>query len=315
MQPIQFFNSTSSGNNNPAIKPVVVQDSLTIAAGTGNTLQELVNIPTGDCSPYGGQIVNSGCYDLQVRVKYLDGGDCDSCTADTLSFTCVEFVVPKNSVFPIPDGFFTKVFVGTLDSSRALVANTTDVSVDLYSSHVPTCGGCVSAPDPAVTFNGGRQTIVSGASWSKDLSGWPANGVNVWVWSLDNSINVKLNGQSIASVNEINFESGKLAIYTGGGLTADDAVLAGNTYVYGGAPFDYPNSSSEPLIKFNISGTGVVTATARVSAGNYQPLTLRNGATWSTLAPLTDECAVNSIIVGQSNLAPPTNANILVFSA
>jgi hypothetical protein len=145
MQSIQFFNSSSSSSSLVAVAPVVHQEYLTISAGTGATPQDLLNIPAGDCSAYGGQIVNKGCYDLQADITYLTGGDCDSCTVDTLTTEVISIYIPANSVFPIPDGFYQLVQVSTVDSSKTAISNTTDVTVSLHSAHSPSCGGCVQA--------------------------------------------------------------------------------------------------------------------------------------------------------------------------
>lgn len=315
MNSIQFFNSTSSGSDKKASKPVVIQESLTIANGTGGVLQPLVDVPSGDCAGYGGQIVNKGCYDLQVTAKYLDGGDCDSCTVDTLTTTCVTFYVPANSVFPVPDGFFVKLLVGTVDSNKALVNNTTAVDVSLYSAHAPSCNGCVAAPASTPAFDGGRVTVQGGAGWSTEINGFPTGGVNVWLWNVDNNFNLSLNGQSIASVQEINMEEGKLQAYLDGGLTADDLIFSSDdAYIFGGFPYNYPSDAVDPLVKINISAAGAVTVTAWRNDA-YEPVKFKNGATFRTLAPVTDECGTNAINFGQSNLEAPTNAQVRVFSA
>jgi len=146
MQTIQFFNSSSSGASLKAVKPIVFQKFLTIAVGAGAALQDLLPaIAANQCAAYGGQIVNSGCYDLKATVSYLEGGDCDECTVDTLTKVDLEFIVPKNSVFPIPDGFYQQVRVQTVDSSQAAIANTTEVKVSLHSAHSPNCTGCTKA--------------------------------------------------------------------------------------------------------------------------------------------------------------------------
>lgn len=147
MQTIQFFNSaSSSGNSLKAVKPVVFQQFLTIAVAAGAAYQDLLAaVAAGSCAAYGGQIVNSGCYDLKVKVSYLEGGDCDECTVDTLSKVDIEFIVPKNSVFPIPEGFYQQVQVQTVDSAQAAISNTTEVKVSLHSAHSPNCSGCVQA--------------------------------------------------------------------------------------------------------------------------------------------------------------------------
>lgn len=146
MQTIQFFNSASSGASLKAVKPIVFQEFLTIAVAGGAAFQDLLPaVAAGQCAAYGGQIVNSGCYDLKAKVSYLEGGDCDECTVDVLSKVDVEFIVPKNSVFPIPDGFYQQVQVQTVDSAQAPISNTTEVKVSLHSAHSPNCSGCVLA--------------------------------------------------------------------------------------------------------------------------------------------------------------------------
>lgn len=145
MNLIQFFNSGSSaGSSLKAVKPVVYQNYLTVAVNSGATLQDLMpKLAVGSCAAYGGQIVNNGCYDLKITAYYLEGGDCDACTVDTLTVATVEFYVPKNSVFPMPDGFYQQVQIQTVDDTRAPFANTTEVKVSMHSSHVPNCEGCV----------------------------------------------------------------------------------------------------------------------------------------------------------------------------
>jgi hypothetical protein len=146
MNLIQFFNTENSSSSGlRATKPVVYQKYLTIASGTGAVAQALMpSLDITECAAYGGQIVNNGCYDLKVTAYYLKGDDCDACTVDTLSIATVEFYVPKNSVFPMPDGFYQKVDVQTVDSSMAPVSNTSDVKVSMHTSHVPNCTGCVN---------------------------------------------------------------------------------------------------------------------------------------------------------------------------
>jgi hypothetical protein len=145
MQSIQFFNSSSSSSSLVAVAPVVNQKYLTMAVGSGDTFQNLLVIDAGECSAYGGQIVNKGCYEIEVEITYLTGGDCDSCTVDTLTTEVVTIFVPANSVFPIPDGFYQLVQVITVDSGKNAIANTTEVTVSLHSAYAPSCNGCVAA--------------------------------------------------------------------------------------------------------------------------------------------------------------------------
>lgn len=145
MQSIQFFNSDSQSGLK-AVAPVVHQNNLTIAVAAGSTAQDLLPaIAAGSCASYGGQVVNKGCYDIKLSITYLDGADCDSCTVDTLVTKIVDLIVPSNSVFPIPDGYYQQVQVSTVDSLGAAISNTTEVKVSLHSAYQPSCGGCVAA--------------------------------------------------------------------------------------------------------------------------------------------------------------------------
>ena len=152
MQTIQFFNSASAGSTLNAGKPVVYQTFKTIAIGEGAAAVEVIGateIPVDSCAAYGGQLVNSGCYDLKATVTYVVGGDCSSpgCAGSAADYAkeTVDIIVPKNSVFPLPDGFFQKVEVVTVDSAQAPISATSEVKVSLHSSYTPGCGGCVKA--------------------------------------------------------------------------------------------------------------------------------------------------------------------------
>lgn len=146
MQTIQFLATEGGSSAQKAVAPVVHQASLTVAVGSGAAAQDLLPaIAAGECASFAGQIVNKGCYDILATVSYLDGGDCDSCTVDTLETVDVELVIPANSVFPLPQGFHQQVAVQTLDSAGAPIANTTEVKLNFYSSYQPSCGGCSKA--------------------------------------------------------------------------------------------------------------------------------------------------------------------------
>lgn len=148
-QLIQFLSTSSaSGSCKKAIAPVVYQGDLTIAAATGATaLQLLAPIAAGSPAAFGGQIVNKGCNSLLATINYLNGDDCDVCTSpDTLSVVPVTVVIPKNSAFPIPDGFLTGITVQTLDAAGVPVAVQVAQDVDFYSAFQPCCGSAVLVP-------------------------------------------------------------------------------------------------------------------------------------------------------------------------
>lgn len=144
---IQFLPQEGGSECAKAVAPVVNQGSLDIAVGSGSALTDLLPaIAAGSPAAFGGQIVNRGCLDLLAQITYLDGDDCDACTApDTLSPVVISVTIPKNSAFPIPNGFITQVQVQTLDSSGTPVDAQIEQSVDFYSAYQPCCNGGVLA--------------------------------------------------------------------------------------------------------------------------------------------------------------------------
>lgn len=147
MQMISFLSSSSGSSAARAVAPTVHQAALTLAAGAGAAYSDLLAaIAAGSCAADAGQIVNTGCYDLEVLATYLTGADCDSCTVDALTTVDVSVVVPANSAFPMPPGYVSRLQVRTLDSAGAAIANTTEVKVRYYGAYAPGCGGCPLVP-------------------------------------------------------------------------------------------------------------------------------------------------------------------------
>lgn len=148
-QMISFLgnSSASCSTSARAVAPVVHQDSLTIAVGAGASYQDLLAaLATGACAADAGQIVNTGCYDLQVLATYLDGADCDGCTVDTIATVDVTVIVPANSAFPMPPGYVSRIQVRTIDSAEAAIANTTEQKARYYGAYAPGCNGCPLVP-------------------------------------------------------------------------------------------------------------------------------------------------------------------------
>lgn len=315
MNLIQFFNSGSSSNGSlRAVEPVVYQKYLTIATGTGSGLQDLMPaLAVGDCAAYGGQIVNNGCYDLKLIAYYLEGDDCDACTPDTLTVASVEFFVPKNSVFPMPDGFYQMVQVQTVDSDRNAFSNTSEVKVSMHTSHVPNCSGCVQAvqrtpcgssyPSDGSKFvhdsDGTLQTVasVTGLTSSAEIK----------LWNIDDAFNLKVNGTSISSFDQ-------LVVCDAADLTtpypnSTYIKFADNSLLNGGSPWDYDSNSVDPLVKITVSTSGVVSVKGLKSAGVYEDLV---GATWATV-PVNVGCnVVNNFEVIQSDLNPPSAISAII---
>lgn len=147
-QLIQFLPQESSTGCAKAVAPVVNQGALDITVGSGSALADLLPaIASGSPAAFGGQIVNKGCHDLLATISYLNGDDCDACTApDALTVVPVPVTVPANSAFPVPNGFLTQVQVQTLDSAGAPVDVQVDQAVDFYSAYQPCCNGGVLVP-------------------------------------------------------------------------------------------------------------------------------------------------------------------------
>lgn len=144
-QLIQFLSSsTGSAGCLTAVAPVVVQGELVFTSGNGATITDLVPaLASGSPAAFGGQIVNTGCYDLLATFTYLQGDDCNECTTpDTLTTVVVTVEVPKNSSFPIPDGFITRVQVQTIDTTDTPINVQKDQTVYFYSAYKPSCVSC-----------------------------------------------------------------------------------------------------------------------------------------------------------------------------
>ena len=146
-QMIQFLPSTGSTGGVRAVAPVVHQSTLEIAVGAGAAAQDLLAaIASGSPAAAAGQVINTGCYDVELTIEYVTGADCDSCTVDTLTLEEITVVVPKNSAFPLPEGLVASIAAVTVDSTGAPVANTTVQTVKHYGSYAPGCGGAVLVP-------------------------------------------------------------------------------------------------------------------------------------------------------------------------
>ena len=147
-QLIQFLPQEAAQGCPKAVLPVVNQGALDIAVGAGSALADLLPaIAAGDPAAFGGQVVVKGCHDLLLTISYLEGDDCDPCTEpDALTVTDVEITVPKNSAFPLPNGFITRVQAQALDSTGTPVDVQKAVEVDFYSAYQPCCNGGVLVP-------------------------------------------------------------------------------------------------------------------------------------------------------------------------
>lgn len=147
MQMISYLPSSNGSTAARAVAPTVHQANKTIAVGAGAAYSDLLAaIASGSCAADAGQVVNAGCYDIEILATYLTGADCDACTVDALTTVDVSVIIPANSAFPLPPGYVSRLQVRTLDSAGAAIANTTEVKVRYYGAYAPGCGGCPLVP-------------------------------------------------------------------------------------------------------------------------------------------------------------------------
>lgn len=137
---IQFLDSAKSGCKG-AVLPVVVQETpITFNTTTDGTVATVITAgAAGDPAAYGGSFINKGCEDLNLTATYLSGSTCDSCDTETITTVDIDIVVPANTVFDIPAGFWTQL-------SYTLVNAATDVkpqTVTFQSFYTPDCPECV----------------------------------------------------------------------------------------------------------------------------------------------------------------------------
>ncbi|WP_459489413.1 Ig-like domain-containing protein, partial [Aquirufa sp. ROCK-SH2] len=162
-------------------------------------------------------------------------------------------------------------------------------------------------PSPGVSNLTPRFNLLNGSSQTKTITGFPDE-LYVDIYSLDNNFNLKVNGTSIASVNELNFDHNPATVYTT--TTATKVSLPNGTGVQGGSPWTYPNTATRPLIRVKISKLGVVTLLGldgTNGAGNYQSLLLSNNASLVKVPINWD--GTNTIVLGQSHEWPATSLN------
>lgn len=144
MQLIQFLPSSGTSCALKATSPRVGQAKATIAAGTGATGASLFTPLTTGAVPYAaGQISNPGCAELLLTIFYLNGADCDNCTADTIGSEKIDVIVPAKSVMPLPDGLITEIsyLTGSTDAAGVFTASNVSAAqtINWYSYYTPCC--------------------------------------------------------------------------------------------------------------------------------------------------------------------------------
>lgn len=148
-----FLSDQMSADSVKAKAPVVGQAFLEIAEATGDAPQDLLTaLVSGDAALFSGNLINSGCLDLELTISYVDGQDCDVCTVDTLSTVDVTYYVKKNRQVTLPVGLVSgiQVTTGVLDGAGTFVATPVPVGtvqeIQWDSCFTPSCASTVLVP-------------------------------------------------------------------------------------------------------------------------------------------------------------------------
>lgn len=127
-----------------AVAPVILQYSAAHAAADAidesAVPQVIADLAVGEVAYNGGQIVNQGCKDLILTVTFLDGDDCEVCTADTITTVVEQLVVPANSSLELPAAYWQ---AATYVLSSDIIDGEPAQSVYFYSAWAPSCPTCV----------------------------------------------------------------------------------------------------------------------------------------------------------------------------
>ena len=152
-QLIQLLPNESESCGVKAVAPVSGQSYIDVvaASGTGATPTDLFTpLATGDNPYHAGQVVNNTCADIQVTANYLIGGDCDSCTVDTITTSPVTYVIRKGQVRFLPTGLISSASFVTGDWVAGVFTPSdlaSDGTVEWDSHYQPcACGASVLVP-------------------------------------------------------------------------------------------------------------------------------------------------------------------------
>jgi hypothetical protein len=131
-----------------AVAPLIFNETLTIAADSGDVAADVYAGVAGDSAPYGGFVSKTlACDAVKLVVSYLDGDDCDDCTVDTLVLVEEEITIPAGaSGVALPAGYIAKITAVVVDSAGVEKVSTLGGDVQFTSSRAGACGADVLIP-------------------------------------------------------------------------------------------------------------------------------------------------------------------------
>ena len=131
-----------------AVAPLITNETLTIAPGTGDAPADVFAGAAGDPAPYGGFVSKTlSCDAVKLVVSYLDGDDCDACTVDELVLVEEEITIPAGATgVALPAGYIAKITAEVVDSAGVAKVSTLGGDVQFTSSRAGACGADVVIP-------------------------------------------------------------------------------------------------------------------------------------------------------------------------
>ncbi len=179
-----------------------------------------------------------------------------------------------------------------IDSDKDGVANTADIDDDN--------DGIIDTVDGGITSTETALSLSSGSSHTVTQTG-ELNEIVLNIYTLDNSLNVTVNGVPIAT-DGAQPPDNELQYYTPS--TGNDvAFLDNSTY---GSIWTMSGNASNPLIQIRINNLGEVSLFgSRTNGGPLEAMKLLNGSL--NIVPLSDSSGNTVITIGQSNISAPTH--------
>lgn len=152
---MQFFQTAPAASNGAAgpraLAPVIHDETVPIADGTGDTPVDLFLGVAGDAAPYGGYVTSTiKCSAYQLVLTLITGDDCiDSCdpTPDVLVKTeTLTIDVPAGQGVQLPPAYYAQITVVTTDGVGTPIATPVGGEFRFTSSRAGSCDSDVLIP-------------------------------------------------------------------------------------------------------------------------------------------------------------------------